>query len=114
MNYYVLDSENNIALFDSDKKRLKTTLKYKPDLTDAKIHQTTREIVELDGAFVFADEHEEEIAEQEALAEEQRREAELQAAIDELSKEMDKAELNGDEEWKADLRAEYAKLMEDA
>ena len=52
--------------------------------------------------------------EEKELEEEQRREAELQAAIDELSKEMDKAELNGDEEWKADLRAEYAKLMEDA
>lgn len=57
MNYYVLNSNDEIELFDTDKKRLQTTLKFKPGLVDAKIHQTTKEIVELDGKYVFADEH---------------------------------------------------------
>lgn len=63
MNYYVLNSENEIVLFDTEKSRLQTTLKFKPDLADAKIHQTTKEIVELDGKFVFADEHTDELLE---------------------------------------------------
>lgn len=63
MNYYILDSNNEIELFDTDKKRLQTTLKFKPDLADAKIKQTTKEIVELDGKFVFADEHTDELLE---------------------------------------------------
>lgn len=63
MNYYVLNSNNEIALFDTNKSRLQTTLKFKPELADAKIHQTTKEIVELDGRFVFADEHTEELLE---------------------------------------------------
>lgn len=63
MNYYVLNANDEIELFDTDKSRLQTTLKFKPDLADAKIHQTTKEIVELDGKFVFADEHESELLE---------------------------------------------------
>jgi hypothetical protein len=63
MNYYVLNSNQEIALFDTSKSRLQTTLKFKPELADAKIHQTTKEIVELDGKFVFADEHESELLE---------------------------------------------------
>lgn len=63
MNYYVLDLNQDIALFDTDKSRLQTTLKFKPDLADTKIKQTTKEIVELDGKFVFADEHADELLE---------------------------------------------------
>lgn len=63
MNYYVLNSNDEIVLFDTDKSRLQTTLKFKPDLADAKIHQTTKEIVELDGKYVFADEHTDELLE---------------------------------------------------
>ena len=57
MNYYVLNSENEIALFDTDKKRLQTTLKFKPELKDKTINETEREIVLLDNEYVFADEH---------------------------------------------------------
>lgn len=46
------------------------------------------------------------------LEEEQAKEAAAQAAIDDLIKQMTIADLNGDEDWKADLRAEYAALME--
>ena len=71
MNYYVLNSNEEIELFDTDKKRLQTTLKFKPELADEKLHQTTKEIVELDGKFVFADEHQEEIEAQKELEEQQ-------------------------------------------
>lgn len=57
MNYYVLESNNDIALFDTDKKRLQTTLKFKPELADEKIQKTEREIILLHGVYVFADEH---------------------------------------------------------
>lgn len=64
MNYYVLNSENEIVLFDTNKSRLqKTVTKYRPELSDEKIPQTTKEIVKLDGKFVFADEHESELLE---------------------------------------------------
>ena len=64
MNYYVLNSNNEIALFDTNKSRLqKTVTKYRPELADAKIKQTTKEIVELDGKFVFANEHTDELLE---------------------------------------------------
>lgn len=42
------------------------------------------------------------------------KEQELQKAIEELGKEIAKADLSGDEDWKAELRKEYAKLMEEA
>lgn len=111
MNYYVLNANDEIELFDTDKKRLQDTLLFKPDLADAKIHQTTKEIVELDGHFVFADEHQEEIEQQKQQKESEEKELALQAAIEELGKEMTKADLAGDEEWKADLRAEYEALI---
>jgi hypothetical protein len=63
MNYYILNSENEIVLFDTNKSRLQNTLKFKPELADEKIHQTTKEIIELDGHFVFADEHTDELLE---------------------------------------------------
>ena len=111
MNYYVLDSNNNITLFDIDKKRLQTTLKFKPELAEAKIHQTTRDIVELNGAYVFADEHQEEIEEQEQEKVDAEKEEALDQAIAELGKEMSKAILMGDTEWQAELQAQYNALM---
>jgi hypothetical protein len=56
MNYYILYNDE-IALFDTDKNRLKTTIKFKPELADKEIQETEREIVMLDNRFVFADEH---------------------------------------------------------
>lgn len=114
MNYYILNSNNEIALFDTDKSRLQTTLKFKPDLADAKIHQTTKEIVLLDAKYVFADEHQEEIDAQKAQKESKEKELALQKAIAKLGKEMTKADLMGDDTWKAELREEYTKLMKEA
>lgn len=111
MNYYVLNSNNEIALFDTDKSRLQKTLKFKPELADEKIHQTTKEIVELDGKYVFADEHQEEIEQQKQQKEDEAKQHALELAIDELIKEMAKADLMGDEDWKGELRAEYEALI---
>lgn len=60
MNYYILQNDE-IVLFDTDKKRLQATLKFKPELTDKEIQETEREIVLLDNKFVFADEYTDEL-----------------------------------------------------
>lgn len=57
MNYYILNSNNEIELSDTDRARLQTTLKYKPELADKEIQETEREIVLLDNKYIFADEH---------------------------------------------------------
>lgn len=57
MNYYVINSNQEIELFDTSKSKLQTTLKFKPELADKEIQDTEREIVVLDNKFVFADEH---------------------------------------------------------
>lgn len=62
MNYYILQN-NEIVLVDTDKQRLQTTLKFKPELEGEKIHQTTKDIVLLDGKYVFAEEHTDELLE---------------------------------------------------
>ena len=49
--------------------------------------------------------------EEQEQKESEEKELALQAAIEELGKEMAKADLAGDEEWKADLRAEYEALI---
>lgn len=49
--------------------------------------------------------------EEQEQKESEAKELALQAAIEELGKEMAKADLAGDEEWKADLRAEYEALI---
>ena len=49
--------------------------------------------------------------EEQEQKESEEKELALQAAIEELGKEMSKADLAGDEEWKADLRAEYEALI---
>lgn len=56
----------------------------------------------------------EEIEAQKAQKESEEKELALQKAIEELGKEISKADLSGDEDWKAELREEYAKLMEEA
>lgn len=56
----------------------------------------------------------EEIEAQKEQKESEEKELALQNAIEELGKEIAKADLSGDEDWKAELRAEYAKLMEEA
>jgi hypothetical protein len=56
MNYYILDNDE-IVLFDTDKKRLQDTLLFKPELKDKTIQETEREIVILNNKIVFADEH---------------------------------------------------------
>lgn len=53
----------------------------------------------------------EEKEQQKQQKESEEKELALQAAIEELGKEMAKADLAGDEEWKADLRAEYEALI---
>ena len=50
--------------------------------------------------------------EEQQQKEDEEKEYALNAAIDKLIKEMAKADLFGDEEWKAELREEYAALME--
>lgn len=49
--------------------------------------------------------------EEQEQKESEEKELALQAAIEELGKEMAKADLAGDEDWKADLRAEYEALI---
>ena len=48
------------------------------------------------------------------LRESEKKELTLQNAIEELGEEIAKADLSGDEDWKAELRKEYAKLREEA
>ena len=104
---------NDSLIFDTDKNKLqKTIIKFRPELADEKIHQTTKEIVELDGKFVFADEHQEEIDAQKELEEQQKAYDENQEAINALKDDLLTATLMGDEDWIADLKAEYAELTE--
>lgn len=56
----------------------------------------------------------EEIEAQKEQKENEEKELALQKAIEELGKEISKADLSGDEDWKAELREEYAKLMKEA
>lgn len=112
MNYYILDPNNDSLIFDTDKSKLQNTIiKFRPELADEKIHQTTKEIVELDGKFVFADEHQEEIEQQQQQKEDKEKQQTLDRAIDELIKEMSQADLMGDEDWKAELREQYQALI---
>lgn len=73
---------------------------------------------EVDGNWYLAEKcphyTEEEIEAQKAQKESEEKELALQKAIEELGKEIAKADLSGDEDWKAELREEYTKLMEEA
>lgn len=66
MNYYVLNENKEIALFDTDRERLENTLMFSPNglSPDSEILATDREIISLDGKLVFADEHTAEVLEQ--------------------------------------------------
>ena len=55
----------------------------------------------------------EEIAEKEALEQEQAKQRENELALADLKDRMATADLLGDDEWKAELRAEYLELMEE-
>ena len=77
-------------------------------------HQKGYEIKETDTELQAWGYTEEEIKEQKAQKESEEKELALQNAIEELGKEIAKADLSGDEDWKAELRKEYAKLMEEA
>ena len=59
----------------------------------------------------YTDEEKEQQKEQK---ESEEKELALQKAIEELGKEMAKADLMGDDTWKAELREEYTKLMKEA
>lgn len=54
---------------------------------------------------------EEEQQEQQQQKEDEAKEKALEAAINDLIHEMSKADLMGDEDWKAELRAEYEALI---
>ena len=73
---------------------------------------------EVDGCWYLKDKcphyTDEEKAEQTEQKESEEKELALQKAIEDLGKEMAKADLTGDEDWKAELREEYTKLMEKA
>lgn len=56
----------------------------------------------------------EEKEQQKQQKESEEKELALQNAIEELGKEIAKADLSGDEDWKVELRKEYAKLMKEA
>ena len=77
-------------------------------------HNKGYEIKETETALEAWGYSEEEQQEQAQQKESKEKELALQNAIEELGKEIAKADLSGDEDWKAELRKEYAKLMEEA
>lgn len=54
--YYILQN-NAIAACDTDSSTLNNTIKHIPEWADLPIQQTDRNIILLNGAFVFEDEH---------------------------------------------------------
>ena len=77
-------------------------------------HNKGYEIKETDTELQAWGYTEEEQQEQKQQKESEEKELALQKAIEELGKEIAKADLSGDEDWKAELREEYTKLMEEA
>lgn len=71
-------------------------------------------IVVSDSFVMSIEEIPEPTPEEQQQKESEEKELALQKSIVELAKEMAKADLLGDEDWKAELREEYAKLMEEA
>lgn len=76
--YYILQN-NAIAACDTDSSTLNNTIKHIPEWADLPIQQTDRNIILLNGAFVFEDEHSEEILEQAKIT----KKAENQQKLDE-------------------------------
>ena len=64
MNYYIQQDEK-IVLFDENLERLQNTLDFMPQYEGLEILETEREIIELNNEFVFKDEVEAELVEQE-------------------------------------------------
>ena len=111
MNYYVLNSNEEIELFDTDKSRLQTTLKFKPELSDKTIQETEREIIELDGKFVFADEHQEKISQQKEEQETEQELLSLEDTLKELKNLYLQAQILGDNDTMADVTAQIKELL---
>lgn len=59
-NYYI-EKDNKIALFDADKSKLTTTLKFMPQYSGLEIKETDKEILAREGGFVFAEDVTEEL-----------------------------------------------------
>lgn len=76
--YYILQN-NVIAMYDADLNTLNNTIKHIPEWADLPIQQTDRNIILLNGSFVFEDEHSEEILEQAKIT----KKAENQQKLDE-------------------------------
>lgn len=111
MNYYVLQNDE-IVLFDTNKSRLqKTVKKYKPELKDSKIQETEREIILLDNKYVFADEHQEEIAEQEELSQLTQESQELENTLKELQSMFTQAQMIGDTETMEEISNTTKELL---
>ena len=87
------------------------TSKERADFIVENNHNNGYEIKETETALEAWGYTEEEQQEHKLQKESEEKELALQAAIEELGKEMTKADLAGDEEWKADLRAEYEALI---
>lgn len=61
---FYVEKRNRIVLFHKDYDTLATTLRFTPIYADLPILETDKEIIELDGIFVFAEDVQEELAEQ--------------------------------------------------
>ena len=61
---FYIEKDNKIILSDKDKQRLQNTIAFMPQYEGLEIKETSREIIELDNKFVFADEVQQKLAEQ--------------------------------------------------
>ena len=61
---FYVEKDGKIVLFHKDYETLATTLRFTPIYADLPIFETDKEIIELDGIFVFAEDVQEELAEQ--------------------------------------------------
>ena len=110
MNYYVLQNDE-IVLFDTDRSRLQTTLKFKPELAGQEIQETEKEIVLLNDKFVFADEHQEELNEKEELAQIDQEAQELETTLNELKSMYTQAQMIGDTETMEEISNATKELL---
>jgi len=110
MNYYVLQNDE-IVLFDTDRSRLQTTLKFKPELAGQEIQETEKEIVLLNDKFVFADEHQEELNEKEELSQIDQEAQELETTLNELKSMYTQAQMIGDTETMEEISNATKELL---
>ena len=59
---FYIQQDEKIVLFDTDLEKLNNTLTFMPQYADLEIQETEREIIDLNGEFVFKDEVEAELA----------------------------------------------------